>query len=514
MNLKRYLLALILVPSISYSATYYVSNLGGGNQNGSTWSNAYNVANLQTAIDGASYGDHVWVACGTYLTTTGTDRSISFSMKTGVEIYGGFQGTESLLTEREISCGSCSVLSGEIGNSGNTDNSYKVVYNNTMDSTAVMDGFIIRDGNDDRNPTSSGNGLGGGIYNHGYGFQGHCDPVIRNCIFTNNQASWGAGAFNNGYNTGSTEPTYINCIFHQNHALIEAGGMDSYGVGGTASPLIVNTIFYGNTSATNVGAMYAWGGGQGGNCHPVLVNCLFANNVAQNGYGGAFIANNADQSGGGASGSCTVTLQNCIVRNNTASGDDQSFNLRGNGALVIATNSNVDMSGQSATSPLSGSGNIDVDPQFSNVSNGSGLDNCWLTADDGLRLQSTSLCINSGISTSHYDFDISNVNARTIDGVTDMGPYEYSSITTAVNTFSNNSPYAIAPNPAINAVTILGTNFKEVKWSLYNCLGQNQMNNVHVITGDSKSITFDINKLNPGIYIVSINGSAARFVKK
>ena len=302
---------------------------------GSSWNNAAAGTSLQSIIDGAQVGDQVWVTCGTY--TAGAARSDAFSMRTGVEIYGGFQGNEQALDDRLFSCGPCSILSAEIGAAGTTDNCYNVIYNAQLDSTAILDGFVIRDGYDDRSPTSDGNGLGGGIYNHGYGPSGHCDPVIRNCIFTNNSASWGAGAFNNGYNQGDSEPSYINCIFYQNHAFIEAGGMDSYGVGGNASPLVINTLFYENTSATNVGAMYAWGGNAGGNCHPVLINCAFVNNQATNGYGGAFIADNLDENGSASSGSCTVTLQNCIVwNNNSSTGTGHSFYVRGTGAQVLS----------------------------------------------------------------------------------------------------------------------------------------------------------------------------------
>jgi len=174
------------------------------------------------------------------------------------------------LSQRSLLCGSCSVLSGDIGVSSNiSDNSFTVVSNTQLNNSAILDGFYIIDGNDDRSPSSSGNGLGGGLYNHGFGFGGFCDPIIRNCIFENNYASWGAGAFNNAYNQGSSFPMYINCIFYNNHAYIEAGGMDTYAVGGSGGPTVINSIFYENTSVTNVGAMYVWGGNSGGSCHTV-----------------------------------------------------------------------------------------------------------------------------------------------------------------------------------------------------------------------------------------------------
>jgi hypothetical protein len=399
--------------------------MGGGLMDGSSWTNAAAGTDLQTIIDGATTADAVWVACGTYTPTSGMNRSISFAMRSGVVIYGSFLGSEMSLADRDVSCGPCSILSGEIGLAGNSDNSYTVVSNAMLDNTAVLDGFTIRDGNDDRNPTSNGNGLGGGLYNHGFGPAGVCDPVIRNCLFSNNFASFGAGAFNNGYNNGNSEPTYLNCIFYQNHAYLEAGGMDSYGVGGNASPTIINTLFYENTSASNVGAMYAWGGNAGGNSHPELINCVFVNNTATNGYAGAFIASNLDENGTTSSGACTVTLQNCIVWNNTATGAGPQFYVRGTGAQVLATYSDIDLTGQSSPHILSGpgTGNIEIAPLFQDIADGNGADDCWFSNDDGLQLQGTSLCIDAGIGTNTSSPDILG-NTRISGPFIDMGAYE------------------------------------------------------------------------------------------
>lgn len=419
---------------------------------GSSWNNAASGNMLQTLINASSPGTEVWVACGVYVPTTTNDRTQSFSLRNGVRVYGGFTGSETTLEQRELNCMSCSTLSGEIGAAGISDNSYKIVYNELVDSTAILDGFIIRDANDDRTPTSFGDGLGGGVYNHGYGSSGFCHPTIRNCLFTNNTASWGGGAFNNGYNGGNAEPSYYNCVFYRNHGLIEAGGMDSYGVNGNASPLLVNCIFSENTSATNVGAMYAWGGNANGNCHPVLIHCAFINNTATNGYGGAFIADNLDENGVTSSGSCTVTLENCVVYNNSATGVGPQFYVRGNGAQVIATYSNISLTGQTAPHIISGSGtgNIDSDPLFVAGNNPPGADACWLTADDGLRLQNNSPMINAGSTIANYQYDIMGI---LYNNNPEIGTYEYLSVA-ATNEYTQ--PIGVAyPNPASDEVSVI-----------------------------------------------------------
>ena len=241
------LLCTIFFGSLSFqlhSSVFYVTPTGAGLLSGSSWLNAARGSGLQAIINGTLSGDTVWVACGTYFTTATSNRALSFSMKNGVAVLGSFQGNETSISQRSLTCGPCSQLSGDIAGAGFADNSYKVLSNQLLDSTAVLDGFVIRYGNDDRSPNSTGSGLGGGMYNHGYGQAGFCNPTVRNCVFRDNRASWGAGAFNNGYNLGTAKPNYVNCVFYQNHATIEAGGMDSYGVGGNASPTLFNCIFY------------------------------------------------------------------------------------------------------------------------------------------------------------------------------------------------------------------------------------------------------------------------------
>ena len=380
-----------------------------------------------------------------------------------------------------------------------------MIWGEELDSTAVLDGFLIRDGNDDRSPTSAGNGLGGGLYVHGYGQTGFCRPTIRNCQFTNNMASWGAGAFNNGYAGGNAEPYYENCIFYQNHAYIEAGGMDSYGVGGNASPTVVNTIFYANTSATNVGAMYAWGGNSGGNCHPVLINCIFANNTATNGYGGAFIADAMDENGSTSSGSCTVTLQNCVLWNNSATGDGPQFYIRGNGE-VLATYSDIDMTGQTGAHVISGpgTGNLNTSPMFVDIMDAMGLDGCWLTSDDGLQLQSGSPLINAGLMAGAPATDILGA-AR--DGNIDIGAYEYQ---TMLNLETPAKGFQFYPNPTNGWLQLTFDAPGEHQVAVYDLMGR-----VYLQKQLQGSAAIDVSQLASGVYLLKVdNGSEYRFVRE
>src|SRR5204863_4701767 len=90
---------------------------------GGSWSTAFTT--LPAALSAAAVGDEIWVAEGIYKPTTGTDRTISFQVPTGVRLFGGFGGfgtNESSLSQRNILLHK-SILSGDIGAARNADNS-------------------------------------------------------------------------------------------------------------------------------------------------------------------------------------------------------------------------------------------------------------------------------------------------------------------------------------------------------------------------------------------------------
>src|SRR4051794_18860123 len=84
----------VYLPFVAGPPTPYVVYVvpgGAGTHSGMSWANAQN---LQAALSAARPGARLWVKAGTYTPTSGTDRGISFVLKTGVAVYGGFAGTE------------------------------------------------------------------------------------------------------------------------------------------------------------------------------------------------------------------------------------------------------------------------------------------------------------------------------------------------------------------------------------------------------------------------------------
>ncbi len=197
MRTPRILITILsLVISVySYAGVIYVDK----DMSDGFWQGSY--TDLSDAIAAAQSGDEIWVASGTY--TPGYSREDSFSLKEGVKIYGGFYGGEMNRSDRDVRR-NATVLSGDIGITGDrSDNSYHVIsHRGALTAAAVLDGFVIRDGNAD-------NGTGGG----GMLLENGASPRIANCRFVNNTTTAGGGAIHL-----SNGPLIEACLFESNSA--------------------------------------------------------------------------------------------------------------------------------------------------------------------------------------------------------------------------------------------------------------------------------------------------------
>ena len=92
---------LLLTLNVASAQTIrYVKPTATGNGSGTSWANASD--NLQSMISASVTNDQIWVAGGIYKPggNNNTVRDLSFAMKAGVAIYGGFEGTETVLSQR------------------------------------------------------------------------------------------------------------------------------------------------------------------------------------------------------------------------------------------------------------------------------------------------------------------------------------------------------------------------------------------------------------------------------
>ncbi len=197
---------------------WFVQQSATGTNSGTSWSNAF--TDLQTALATANNGDAIWVAKGTYTPTNSNDQTISFRMRNGVKMYGGFGGSETTLSERNWTQNT-TILSGNIGAvDTRLDNSLHVVTAFSVNSNSVLDGFTISDGynTDD---------LGGGMLVSDAIGTIPTEPVIENCTFEYNHAYSGGGMYIAGNATAAfTKPKIKNCLFQYNSAVATGGAMD------------------------------------------------------------------------------------------------------------------------------------------------------------------------------------------------------------------------------------------------------------------------------------------------
>src|SRR5262245_22819057 len=92
-------LAFGALPSAHAAGVIYVRSGAAGANDGASWADAY--TSLQSALAAASSGDQIWVAAGTYTPSATGDRDASFTLSSGVAVYGGFAGSETQLGERD-----------------------------------------------------------------------------------------------------------------------------------------------------------------------------------------------------------------------------------------------------------------------------------------------------------------------------------------------------------------------------------------------------------------------------
>ncbi|MCR5248437.1 MAG: DUF1565 domain-containing protein [Paludibacteraceae bacterium] len=175
----------------------YVSENGKETATGSSWEDATNL--LQTAINVASRtGADVYVTAGTY---KGDTASVyAFVMGEGVNVYGGFTGTETSPSERNLKLNK-SVLTGQ--------NKQHVLCQKTnfTDSTfSVWDGFVIRDGR-----TRSRDD------NRGVGVWMKENSALINCEITNNTVLYSGNCGGGVYIDQAENSRIENCIFHHNY---------------------------------------------------------------------------------------------------------------------------------------------------------------------------------------------------------------------------------------------------------------------------------------------------------
>ena len=389
---------------------------------GTSWASAFD--DLQTALAAAVAGDQIWVKAGTYRPGPPGALSSTFLMKGGVDLYGGFAGTETQLSERDW-VANPTVLSGDLAQDDGPafthreDNVYHVVtaWNVSGSPTPVLDGFVVRGG-------YARGGSPGGNQQRGGGILGP-NARLRHLTVVDNQASLGGGL---GMPNAFSATPIDDCEFRGNAG--DAGG----GLYVTAPNFVVRRcVFAGNFSSDGGGIRVAFGlPGSGkiencvilGNsgrgiastgCELSILQSVVAYNQAGTSPGGV--------SGGGQSGAA-VRLRNSIAWGNTAGS--------GSGPYLDQVAATV----QILTSAVEGGPPpLDLDPRWQDPA---GPDAVIGTADDDFRLACTSPYIDrgdnalaAGIATDlagglrFLDDPATPDQGAGTAPIVDLGPYEF-----------------------------------------------------------------------------------------
>lgn len=268
---KFYMLLLFLGSSLGIMAQtkiYYVSPTGVGD--GTSWETT---TTLQTALQNAVAGDQIWVQ-GFEQITSADQLYIApadgFSLKSGVQLYGGFKGDETNVNSRETlgkpyQMKYRSVLSGDIkrddvvdntnlifpANTTRSDNATHVLNvnmapasgNNKNTSPTIINGFSIGNGHAD----GSGE-KGGGIYIHGDNTGGGIFRIER-CFLLNNYATQGGAIYVDAEvkNVNNSTSLVNQCVVYNNaageRAAVENAGGGLY-LAGEAT--VVNSSIFNN----------------------------------------------------------------------------------------------------------------------------------------------------------------------------------------------------------------------------------------------------------------------------
>ncbi len=453
--LSVFLISLIPTAVRVEAATFYVSESATGQNNGTSWTDAYD--DLQTILQSISpAGDEIWVAEGVYV--PGSSPGDTFDLPSDTSIYGGFPGNpgqEGLFDIRDPfafpSILSGDILGDDLDPNGDSiadstseiqgTNCFHVVTAVGVNNSTVLDGFFI----------TAGQANGGGIDGNGGGMViSTADPILRNLVFSGNMAMNGGGAIDvsNSVQTmmadieffgnwaggvgGAMRVTMANLnvmrgLFLQN-AATDGGAIHSTAqMSDPSMGLYLDIHFLGNRSANSGGAYH------GTFSNDEFVNVVYSGNTSVE-NGGAIFAQDS-----------RLRMINSTVANNFAG--ENGGGIRGDTERSFIFNSilwgNRDTDFLGLTEQLSGTFDVvdtlieggclgnatcignsfSADPQFIDAD---GTDNTFGTFDDNLEIGPSSPAIDSG-SLQHLPVDVTQdiIGAtRVVNGKVDQGAYE------------------------------------------------------------------------------------------
>ena len=286
-----------------------------------------------------------------------------------------------------------------------------------------------------------------------------------------------------------------NCTFESNGG--NPGGAIWYSPSGnTVLPSFINNCTFSNNISSGIGgALYLVYSQNSANLLKIISNTLFESNVACKGgaignfqdpinqkiFNCTFYNNSATCQGGAIYNGNDIVLTafgfvdiyNSIFWNNTAPGLDNHFYSQQvalsltNSIVQAADCSALDVGDGSQTISCNGVMLYNQNPNFSNEADPDGLDDIFLTTDDGLSLSSNSPAINSGTTDIDYIEDILHQNHI---NTPDIGAYEYPC--SDINTISSLPDYVNQTISNAAVLTLTASNVISPSSNVYYQAGQ------------------------------------------
>jgi hypothetical protein len=471
--------------TIGTPPVYYVhAQNGDDSNNGRSWEQAF--ASLDKALNVARKRSEIWIALGIYR-PSGDSFKIDGQTQAGIKIYGGFDGGETSIDERDPQS-NLTILSGDIGEDDtvNSDgiteyaadiqgeNSTHVLHldggETSITPETIIDGLTVTAGQ--ANEAFIPGNVGGGIYCEAVN-GGICSPTLSNISIVGNHADLdGGGLHADGKFGGISNPVIVNVIFSGNHANNNAGAFQSDGEQGESNSVIVNAFFSENT-ATAGGALTVRG--DGGAATVNVSNAVFADNVPEHVY---YVDNDngtqahfSSSTFTGAERAFRITNldQNQIRVTNSIFWGNEGDIANVDAALQIRY-SIVEEASYAEGGSNGGVGNLNANPLFVNAENPEGTDGLPGSDDDGLRVFQVSPAVNAGniddlpddiadidgdgVTTENLPLDITGSD-RAENGNLNMGAYAGTATAPVISGFA---PAAARPNDPIR---ITGENFPD-----------------------------------------------------
>lgn len=479
------LFLIVIINTVSAQSIIYVDVNATGANNGGSWNDAF--TDLQTAMTlGPALNRDVWVAAGTYVPST-SSRSIAFTITSNLTMYGGFNGTETTLAERDVQANP-TILSGDIAGNDNSnilnteptrsENSYNVLEYAGAITGVHIDGFTISGGN--ANGSTTKQKRGAAIYSENASNGVVTSLNFWNCTIEKNSATDSAVYYHDltsGVTSTTNQISFNSCIIRNNYSDKNSNVLL---VGNRHFNLFSRVAFTGCLVYDNVSIDYAsflrvwsssYGGAVGGSAIFFIKNCTITENSGAN--------NAAIEVSNGFGNSCQ--LYNSILYNN------------GSTAPIVYVPS------ASAPYAITGGNYMFTDPLFVDA------------VSDDFRISSGSFAVDSGDNDKVPGFlttDLSG-NVRIFNSTVDMGAYEYNS-TLGLDNVEAMSSLKLYPNPT-NSVLNIESNVIVKQVRIVNVLGK------EILKITNKTI--DVSQLSQGVYLIEIKGNnnqtiIKRFIKK